>query len=168
MSKSSRQLFQPESPVFWALNTLLHLSEVEIKERFRMTTGQLKSLKQGKLTDSLVAKRIRRFLLQRVDEYQGTRCRNKWISQYRLSFVSCLSSVVGLTMPRRTSKQRKLNAYNRVEDAVNYLTELLKDNPLPKGVVRQYTTREGFDWRMTRKAAAQMGVRVERKKWRLP
>ena len=165
--KSARQLVQPESVVFWSLNVLLHLSEAEIQRQFDMTAGQVKRLKQGKVTDSLLSARLRHFLQRRAEELRETVCREKCIAQHRLAVINCLDHAVGLTLPKRLMRKRQHRAYNRIEDATAYLTRLLQDEPAAKHRVKEYTIAAGFDWRMVLNAARQLGIRTASKKWRL-
>ena len=170
MNKSGRQLFQPEAPLFWAFNILLQMSEKEIRERFDLTAGQLKLLKLGNVPDSVAGKRMRRFLSHRIDKFQGIRCREKFIREYRSSFIRCLQGTLGFTVPRRKrtvwSEDKR---HNRVEDAREYLVQFFKEwGPRTKKEVKMFTKEAGFDWRMIRKAADELGVDLKKVRWRLP
>ena len=169
MSKSGRQLFQPESPLFWVFNVLLHMSEKEIMGQFDLTAGQLRALKLGEVPDSAVGKRMRRYLSHQVEELQVVRCRVGFIREYRNSFTRCLQSAIGFTVPRRKRVLwSKAQRNNRTEDAKQYLTQLLGEKKsMTKSVVKGFTRTAGFDWRMIRKAAVQLGIDTQKERWRL-
>ena len=167
--KTSRQLVVPSSPVFWALNVLLQLPQSAIRKQFNLTHHQVKRLRQGYYINKGVEVALRRYLQQRVKELRAAPCWGKHVVRYRLELVRCLECTVGFTAPppRPFGFAAPIRRYNRIEDAVEYLEDLLSEGPATKEDAKQYMRVAGYTWKMTRRAAERLDIKIDRPRWRL-
>ena len=167
MVKSDRQLFQPESPLYWVFHTVLRMTDADIKHLFKLTPVQFRRLQEDKPPEKETGDRMRRSLDRRAARIKNTRTRDNFVGQYRNTIVRILKDIQ-IAVPSTKVFVPNLNRKNsRVGEAEERLRRLLRHGPMAKKDVKAITEDEDFNWQLTRKAATRLGIDTADKEWEL-